>query len=430
MALIALVTLTSTPKTAEARSQATSGTQILFQAFPWDAQVKGQKFVWYRHLMQVAPKLRRAGITHVWYPPVARSVSPQGYMPSDFYDLGEGEALDHNRTLYGNEKELKQSLVAFQRLGIVTIADAVLNHRCASQKENGIRNVFHAPSGKMWWEKWAITQGDYAGTGAPDTGGDFGAAPDLDHTNSKVREDIKEWLRWLKQEIGFQGVRFDFTKGYSPKYAQEYAAAMGAEFAVGEYWTSMGYDGSNLLPDQDGHRQQLTDWIDGTHGTVSSFDFTTKGLLQEAVKTGNYWRLQGKDGRASGLLGWWPGRSVTFVDNHDTGSLQNHWPFPADKVLEGYAYILTHPGVPTVFWDHFFAWGPEHQQVIQSLCLLRHEMGIQAESKLEIVEARQGLYAAKIGGKVALRLGHEHWSPGPDWQERLAGSGFMVWTYK
>ena len=36
--------------------------------------------------------------------------------------------------------------------------------------------------------------------------------------------------------------------------------------------------------------------------------------------------------------------AVTFVDNHDTGSSQNHWPFPPTMVGLGYAYILTHPG--------------------------------------------------------------------------------------
>ena len=55
-------------------------------------------------------------------------------------------------------------------------------------------------------------------------------------------------------------------------------------------------------------------------------------------------RLRDKDGRPPGLIGWLPQYAVTFVDNHDTGSTQRHWPFPDDKVLIGYAYVLTHPG--------------------------------------------------------------------------------------
>lgn len=31
--------------------------------------------------------------------------------------------------------------------------------------------------------------------------------------------------------------------------------------------------------------------------------------------------------------------AVTFIDNHDTGSTQRHWPFPDDKVRHG-IYLL------------------------------------------------------------------------------------------
>jgi hypothetical protein len=64
---------------------------------------------------------------------------------------------------------------------------------------------------------------------------------------------------------------------------------------------------------------------------------------------------------------------VTFIANHDTGeyeclaahsllqcpepacglpadSTQGHWPFPESHLGLGYAYILTHPGIPCVFW--------------------------------------------------------------------------------
>lgn len=50
----------------------------------------------------------------------------------------------------------------------------------------------------------------------------------------------------------------------------------------------------------------------------------------------------------------WPAASITFVENHDTGSSQRHWPFPEERLAVGYAYILTHPGLPCVFWEHYF----------------------------------------------------------------------------
>lgn len=39
---------------------------------------------------------------------------------------------------------------------------------------------------------------------------------------------------------------------------------------------------------------------------------------QEAVKHTQYDRLRDSRGKAPGLLGWWPDKACTFVDNHDT----------------------------------------------------------------------------------------------------------------
>jgi alpha-amylase len=406
-----------------------SPTEILFQGFTWDASVNGQKYIWYKHLESKIPELKKAGITHVWFPPVSRSVSPQGYMPGDYYDLGEGEELSDNKTLYGNAKELKSAVRAMKKAGIVPIADIVINHRCGSHQEDGQWNVFHHKSGKMLWEKWAIVKGDYNGTGNSDTGGDFGAAPDIDHTNATVRADIIRWMNWLKSEVGFEGWRYDYTKGYDAYFINLYNKETHPVFSVGEYWTSMGYRQKYLLPDQDAHRQEIVDWLDRAEGNSRSFDFTTKGILQTAVQNGEYWRLKDKDGRAAGVVGWWPEKAVTFIDNHDTGSTQAHWPFPSDKVLEGYAYIMTHPGTPTIFWDHLFTWGDDVRNTIIEMANLRHEFNIHKTSELNIWLAEQNLYVAETDGAVLLKIGPKSWQPeGNDWQVRIQGSGFTIWT--
>lgn len=35
--------------------------------------------------------------------------------------------------------------------------------------------------------------------------------------------------------------------------------------------------------------------------------------------------------------------------------------------MQGYAYILTHPGQPSVFYDHLYEWGSELKQAILDL---------------------------------------------------------------
>jgi alpha-amylase len=422
--LSALLCVLLVAASAYAQQRRAYPTEILFQGFTWDANVNGKTGVWYRNLEAQAEELAGAGVTHVWFPPPSRSVAPQGYMPGDWYDLG----TDANPTLYGTHDQLKHAVAALRAKNIASVADIVINHRCASHQENGVWNVFHHASGKASWERWAIAKDDYAGTGAPDTGADFGAAPDIDHTNARVREDVKAWLKWLRDDVGFTGLRFDYSKGYGAHYAKEYVDAVQPEFAVGEYWSSMDYANSEMSPVQDHHRQQVTDWVDGTKGASTAFDFTTKGLLQEAVGRSQYWRLRDRQGKAAGLIGWWPDHAVTFVDNHDTGSTQAHWPFPGEHVQEGYAYILTHPGVPTIFWDHYMTWGPEVRATIKKLAQLRHDLGIHRASQLEIVVADDSQYAAKVDGKLAVRLGRGGWEPGAGWKARMNGPGFAIWV--
>jgi hypothetical protein len=53
----------------------------------------------------------------------------------------------------------------------------------------------------------------------------------------------------------------------------------------------------------------------------------------------------------------------------DTGSTLNHWPFPSHRLQEGYAYILTHPGTPCVFYDHLYQEGGLRQVGHAAACM-------------------------------------------------------------
>ena len=87
--------------------------------------------------------------------------------------------------------------------------------------------------------------------------------------------------------------------------------------------------------------------------------------------------------------------------------------------MQGYAYIMTHPGTPTIFWDHLFEW-PELKQPLLDLIKLRKEVGIKCRSGVKILCAEQAVYAAEIfdeGGKRGAAAHHE------DRAERLGAGG-------
>lgn len=403
---------------------------VMFQSFGWSSC---QKQGWYKVIQSKIPDLQKLNITHLWMPPSSQSVSAEGYMPGQLYNLS---------SKYGNKEQLVEVNKALKQAGIAPVADIVINHRCADEKVDGVWNKFRDDVDHnnlpIDWGKWAITGDDpvFQGTGNPDTGDDYGPAPDLDHANTDLRAALKEWLGWLQHEIGFEGWRFDYVKGYAAEFTKEYCEATvgGDVLNVGEFWVDANWNGGELDFNQDASRQRLVDWVNKAGKTSAAFDFPTKAILQEACRHTQYNRLRDKDGKAPGLLGWMPGYAVTFVDNHDTGSTQQHWPFPAESVAVGYAYIITHPGIPCIFWEHYFDWGEDLQKQISNLVALRQRCGIKARSKLKILAADHDMYVATIDDKIMVKLGPRFDmgdlvpKESEGWKVAQSGKDYAVWA--
>ncbi|MBO0699671.1 MAG: hypothetical protein J2P46_14845 [Zavarzinella sp.] len=202
----------------------------------------------------------------------------------------------------------------------------------------------------------------------------------------------------------------------------------------------------------DGHRPGVTG---PNHLKTSScvFDFTTHFTLKD--NKGNYRNWYAFD-NGLGMMGDttdglpWRQRAVTFLENHDTGfrtdedgnpekdherdRFQNGW-----EVEQGYAYILTHPGVPCVYWKHYFDWGTRLQSRIQALVNARKAAGVHAGSALHVQQnaKAKGVYAARVlgsKGDLYVRVGgtDADWQPSAsgyrDYREYAAGDGWRVWV--
>ncbi|KDD74952.1 hypothetical protein H632_c966p0, partial [Helicosporidium sp. ATCC 50920] len=400
-----------------------SGYEIILQAFNWESC----KEPWWRKLAQEAQSYADAGFTALWLPPPTDSVSTQGYLPRDLYSL---------ESRYGSEAELRALIAKLHDLGLKAVADIVINHRCAHyQGDDGKWNKF---GGRLSWDKSYVCSNNpaFGGTGACKADEDYPAAPNLDHSQERLRRDLTEWMSWLRHGIGFDGWRFDYVKGYDGRWVRHYVDATVPELAIGEFWDTCSYTDGVLNYNQDGHRQRTVDWCDATGSTSAAFDFTLKGVLQEALQRREYWRLIDAQGRPPGVLGIWPSRSITFLENHDTGSTLQHWPFPWDGAGQGYAYILTHPGTPCVFYDHF-VFDEKLRKTILELVAVRRRMRLHAKSQVKILKAYADLYAAVVDQRVAIKMGGADWSPQGDrvdpgsgraWKLASSGTNFAVWT--
>ncbi|EYU22438.1 hypothetical protein ABFS82_05G010800 [Erythranthe guttata] len=392
-----------------------SGNEIVCQGFNWESHKSGN---WYIELQEKASKLSELGFTVIWLPPPTDSVSPEGYMPSDLYNLN---------SRYGSIDQLKVLVKKLHEVGIMVLGDAVLNHRCAQfQNQNGVWNIF---GGRLNWDDRAIVADDphFQGRGNKSSGDNFHAAPNIDHSQEFVRKDIREWMNWLREEIGYDGWRLDFVRGFWGGYVKDYMESTEPYFAVGEYWDSLSYTYGEMDHNQDAHRQRIVDWINATNGTAGAFDVTTKGILHSTLERCEYWRLSDGEGKPPGVMGWWPSRAVTFIENHDTGSTQGHWRFPSGKEMQGYAYLLTHPGTPSVFYDHIFS---DYQNEISALISVRKRNTINCRSRVTIIKAERDVYAAIVDEKLIMKIGPGHYEPttgAENWSVAVEGRDYKVW---
>lgn len=379
---------------------------VMLQGFYWDSYSDTQ----WTNLTSQADELSKY-FSLIWVPQSGwcNSTTDMGYYPRYWFD---------QRSAFGSEDDLRTMISTFKKKGTGIIADVVVNHK------NGVSNwcdfanetVKGKNTGKTYsvtWDNTDYTQicnNDEANTatkseakgkikGAADTGlGDTGCR-DLDHTNPTTQQNIKTYEDFLLNEMGYTGFRYDFVKGYDPKYIKMYNEASKPKFSVGEYW-----QGSVTASKKDDHPfGGVKDWVEATGKTSAAFDFPMKYLIKGAFDDGN-WKLLATNYTTSTLVGKEPRYAVTFIDNHDTGEPHNN-PDPLRANVEAAnAYILALPGTPCIWISH---WKP-YKYTIKKCILARKIAGVTNTSSIIKSEGQDNGYVLIVkgnNGNVMLLLG-------------------------
>jgi len=449
LAIANLLVISQLADATTPKQQQGGSTAILMQGWDWDSSGYGNPD-WYTIMTNNAADMKALGITHVWFPPPADAAPgpggfAQGYLPRQLNILNSS---------YGSGTELQTAINTFKTQGIQSVVDIVINHRVGT---TGPYTPFTNPS---WGGTSSVASNDECGagtsnsvpgcgTGNPDTGWGFNLAPDLDHSNSTVANGVITYMASLKT-LGFTGLRYDYAPGYRAGFEESYTNQFAPDFCVAEAWYQFS-DFSNASVAANRNLDVQFMQGDGTSCTNSSnascgggnqmscgtFDYTTHTLLVQALTYNNYYLLENQTTLSgpAGVIGVLPAMEVTFVDNHDTGPAetcstgQNENPVPCGSVMQGYAYVLTHPGIPMIFYPHVYNWGLRSQ--ILPLVNARRAAGVNSTSAVSIQAAVTGLYAAIITGtthQLAMKIGPNSWSPsGTGWVLQTSGTNYAVW---
>ena len=345
----------------------------------------------------------------IWIPNSAwcGSTRNMGYMPQYWFT--------NHKSAFGSEEELRSMIATYKEKGTGIIADVVVNHR------NGVTGWYDFPEEEWNGRKWSIgldgicsndemanQPGQPKPTGAKDSG-----ARDLDHTNANVQDNVKNYCKFLLEDLGYAGFRYDMVKGYGGEYTKIYNEYSRPTYSVGEYW--------------DGSITAVTNWINKTGKQSAAFDFPVKYRINSAFANNNMVYLV-QSGQPAGLLSKPEYRrySVTFVDNHDTyrdGSKFN------GNVIAANAYILCSPGTPCVFLPHW----KQYTLQIKRLIRVRNAVGVNNMSAVEVLETNKDVYMARVTGskgELVVAIGTPSSTPAGYTESDIVtrGNGYTVWT--
>lgn len=391
---------------------------VMLQGFFWDSYVDTQ----WANLEEQAAEMGDY-FDLIWVPQSGNCNSTgnvMGYLPVYWFD--------HNSS-FGTEEQLRSFIQTCKKYDLGVIADVVINHRnvlgvggswvdfpAETYKgvtyQLGLADICKNDDGGATAKKYEVT-------GANDTGEGWSGARDLDHTSQNVQDNVIAYLNFLLNDLGYAGFRYDMTKGYAAKYTGLYNSTTKPTFSVGEYW--------------DGYYPTVKNWIDGTKvdGVIqsASFDFPTRYAIRDACNQNNWSKLSSK-----GINGYdeYKRYSVTFVDNHDTQYRSASEPQdPVKSFVEAAnAYILSMPGTPCVFLQHW----KQYKSSIKQLITLRKLAGIHNESEVKELNSSGMLYAAEVTGtKGKLILSCGMGTPAvssSDYQLVEQGSAYKVYATK
>lgn len=361
---------------------------VMLQGFSWDSYNESQ----WKVLEKQADELKNY-IDLVWLPQSGKCLETtqvMGYMPYYYFNQNSS---------FGTEAELRSLITKFKAAGIGAIADVVINHRNTEGWYTFPAETYKGVTYQM--QSTDICKNDDGGTTATqaatdgvslsqnnDEGTDFGGCRDIDHKSENVQKVIKAYLKYLKDDLGYTGFRYDMVKGFDGSHVADYNDATGVEYSVGEYW-----DGND----------KIESWINRTNKKSAAFDFQFRYNVRDAVNgaangkvaTSSDWsKLNSNDNLMHDAN--YRRYAVTFVENHDTqyrsADSQND-PLKRDT-LAANAYLLAMPGTPCIFQPHWRDYKPELKEMIAA----RKYAGITNMSNYANKKCQKTLYVNEVTG--------------------------------
>lgn len=384
LTLIALLAVIS----ASAQGWPANYNGVMLQGFSWNAYEAAQ----WKALEAQATEFK-GFIDLVWVPQSGKCVETwqvMGYKPYYYFN--------HNSS-FGTEDELRSMIKTFKNNGIGTIADVVINHHNTEGWFTFPAETYKGVTYQM--KSTDICKNDDGGKTATqaqkegvslsnnnDEGEDFGDCRDLDHKSANVQKVVKAYLKFLKEDLGYEGFRYDMVKGFDASHVGDYNTATGIQYSVGEYWDGVG---------------NIKSWINNTGKKSGAFDFPFHYNMTNAIRYNDWRKLYDACLMSDPSYRQY---AITFVENHDIQVREDNSnegskdPIPTAYIPAANAFMIAMPGTPCIFQPHWKAY--EHE--LKSMIEARKLAGITNTSSYNNYANNKQYFANAVNGTNGRKL--------------------------
>ena len=296
--------------------------------------------------------LKDLGITTLWLNPVLENDQPKtsyhGYANTENYKIDRR---------FGTNEDYKKLVDESHKREMKVIKDLVHNHLGTEHF-----TITDMPM-KNWVNRWpTFTKTTYreqvhmdpyvakADKAIMENGWFDKHMPDLNQTNTYVKNYITQSHIWWVEYAGLDGFRLDTYAYNDQKYMAEWAKAIAAEYPkltfFGETWV-------HGVPNQS--------YFTGGNKINQGFDTKLQGVTDFQALWGINEVLNGKFGWMDGVVKLYntfandflyedPTRNVVFLDNHDISRFYSVVGEDFNKYKSGLAWLLTTRGIPQLYY--------------------------------------------------------------------------------
>ena len=269
------------------------------------------------------------GFNAIWISPVPVNYENgyHGYWATNFFAVNPH---------FGTAQELEALVAACHKRDIWVMIDIVLNHVGPVGTAYGMVHPFNETS--YYHQDCPVTE--YQCESAQVLHCRLADLPDLNQSHPYVAQQLQQYVKWLLNTFGFDGIRADTVMYINNAFWKTVTDASGT-LVAGEVWSDWGCQQNYIH-----------------NGVTSTLNYDLFYKIRDVFQNAGSMRQLGEQWRRVQALPF-PFLEVNFVDNHDNDRFLHHGGLSLSLYYSALSHLMFQTGIPVVLYgtEQYFSGG-------------------------------------------------------------------------